>query len=227
VQIKIKMQMHKVVDFRDSGIYKHVKLCEPRNSMPDEDLIRYVHHKYFDKHQSVFTILKNAHVFSSSNASVEIPLGNNAMYDGIYDIWLRNCVAVKSITLCFDKVEIPIPEFKLDENISIQIPLAFLSDGSAVNNIFANNVRSVFPELNLSFIPSIALGSDKLTIKLNDPASCDVCISTVYYQNHNLRSMLVHAENTFYVNGEPFVTRNGFVKRANPPHGKKPGCIIC
>jgi hypothetical protein len=222
----MKMQVHDIEDFRETGIYQYVKATEPQNTMPMEQLVRYTHHKYYTK-KSCFSTIKNAHKFSSSNACVEIPLGTNAKYDGIYDIWLRNCCGVISITLCFGDVEVPIPEFKLDNDTSIQIPLALCTNGKEVSHIFAHETSSIFPQNHISFIPSIAFLDQKLTIKLNKEGSCDAHISTVYYNNIAFRRILANSTNTFYINGEPYVTTwGGHVRRASDS-SKRNGCVIC
>lgn len=219
------MQVHDITDFCDTGIYKHVKATEPRNNMSMEQLVRYTHHKYYTN-KSCFSTIKNAHKFTSSNACVEIPLGRDAKYDGIYDIWLTNCVAVLSITLCFGDVEIPIPEFKLNNDLSIQIPLAFASQNEKVRHIFAHPHKTICPANHLSFIPSTAFIDQKLIIKFNDVAKCDAQISTVYYNDLSWRRCLANSTNTFYVNGEPYMTTwGGHVKRASEATNK--GCIIC
>lgn len=218
------MIVHNIEDFCNSGIYKHVKAIEPQNNMPNEQLIRYVHRTFYEPFQNVFTTLKDAHVFKINNGSVDIPVGKTAEYDGIYDIWLRDCVGVTQLSVCFNGVEIPIQPFELDRDIAIQIPLAFKpikasihdSRSSEVKHIFANSTNAILPmyqQNEVSFIPCLALANDKLTIKVNESAMCDVHISTVYYNDNRFRQKLMGRKTMFFVNGKPFFAYKGVVSR--------------
>lgn len=220
------MKIHDITDFRETGIYKHVKATEPQNNMPPEQLVRYIYNKYYTK-ESLFLTIKDSHIFpSNSDGEIHIPLGGAARYDGIYDIWLRNCVGITSITLCFGDLEVPIPEFKLNNDICIQIPLAFMTEGKEVSNVFAYATSELGLKNTCSFIPSVAIQVDKMIIKLNNTGpSCDAHISTIYYNSLSWRRRLVHSQNTFYIAGEPFVTINGQVQK--PDNAKQSGCIIC
>lgn len=222
------MHIQDIRNFCETGIYKHVKATEPRNTMPMEQLVRYAHDKYY-ANKNIFSTIKDSHKFSSSNGCVEIPLGQNAKYDGIYDIWLLNCVGVVTITLCFgEDIEIPIPEFKLKDDISIQIPLAFCTEGKEVTQMFADIQGNLRSQNHNSFIPSVAFVDQKLTIKLNDMATCDAVISTVYFSDIDVRRRLANYTNKFYINGEPFVTTwGGKVQLAPEKSSGGTGCVIC
>jgi hypothetical protein len=199
-----------IVDFRDSPFYKHAKLVDPKTrDMTDEKLVDVVlNHLERKEPTKVYKfMLKDAHTMSpDDHGRIAIPVGKKEMYDGIYDIWLRECENVTSITIVFayNKIEVPVQEFKFRDDKSIQIPLAFMSDGDEVKHMFLE------PKRRMSFIPSIALDFDKMFIQLNEGARCKVCISTLYCQRY-IRMKLSCGINTFYVNGTPLVATGGMV----------------
>ena len=219
------MRTFDIKDFRNSGVYLHAKAQEPHDELSIEDYVRYVHDRYFTSKEHSFTTLKDAHTIACVNSVIEIPLGRNAKYDGIYDIWLHNCSGITSITLCFGKVEIPIHDFKLDTNVSIQIPLAFAVEGKEVKHVF-HNTWGFLPQNEVSFIPSIAFLHDNLVIKLNKDAECEACISTIYYSNKEFRMRLLHARNIFYINGEPYATHSGGILAKSFAYKSKQACFI-
>lgn len=220
------MRTQKIRDFRETGIYQHVKAVEPDNNMPIEKFALYVLYKYIKSNDNTYFTVRDAHVLPCNDGCIDIPLGTNAKYDGIYDIWLRNCCGVTSISVCFGTLEIPIPEFKLRNDLSIQIPLAFLTEGNEVDHIFSNSTSHIMTRFYTSFIPSIALVNNKLTIKVNKEATCDAHISTVYFRNNSYRTCLAHCQDTFYIDGKQYVAYGGNVSIATEKTSNQ-GCVIC
>jgi hypothetical protein len=217
--------MYDFKDFRETALYKHMVLVNRhyKDMQPIDAALKIISKMEKDDCvHSYFACIKDAQTFSDcittdTDVLIEVPLGTKSTYDGIYDIWLRDCTNVASISVMFDanKMEIPI-EFKLLDDRTIQIPLAFLSDGGKVKEGFYKNN-------NMSFIPSIAIQFDRLFIKLNAGAQCNVCISTIYCQTHR-RRVLAQRTNTFYVNGVPLQTMSGQVFLASD--ARKIGCTI-
>lgn len=216
------MKVQNIIDFRESSIYKHLKLVHQKD-VTDEQLIQKVL-KGSDK--NILCTLRDSHVFtelvtSDTSTCIHVPFGP---YHGIYDIWLRDCNNVATISVVFDNVEIPITEYKRYDN-SIQIPLAFIPDsvqGAGVANLFIHRESCICSINRISYIPVIALQYDTMHIRLNAGASCKVHISTVYHEKDYSR-MLVCSRNIFYVNGVPLVTMRGTVTKYNDNEG----CIIC
>lgn len=229
----IDMLITDITNFKDSAIYKHVKLVNnDTQTLTDEQFAVYLlgDLEKKDSQPSKITI-ENAHVLdtlvaSADDTRIEIPTGcnKNICYDGIYDIWLHDCENVTSISVVFPKynVEIPITEFKLQTNCSIQIPLAFLPDGNKVRHMFTK--IEGHSTICVSYIPTIAIQYDTMVIKLNPDARCKVHISTLYYQKP-YRTRLVLHESKFYVNGVPLTVRCGIVHKC-PKHALKRGCTI-
>ena len=122
--------MQKIVDFRDSGHYKHIRLTEP-NTLSDEQLLLATMHRYRSNQHISF--LRDSHVFTSTptadeETTIEIPTASaSSLYDGVYDIWLRDCHEVKKVKVKFNdvEVELDVKDLKTLNNGDIQIPLAF------------------------------------------------------------------------------------------------------
>ena len=205
-----------IKDFRDTALYKHIKPSKP--GLSDEHLALEVLRSHGHDYPSLTLAIKDARelrsfVTSHGDVRIEVPMGCGATkYHGIYDMWLRDCENVTSISIVFKNVEIPIPEFKRRDDGSIQIPLAFMSgDGDVVKSRFLE--EKGFCNMRMSFIPSVAIEFDTMFIKLNAGAQCSkVSLSTVYFEREFMR-MIYRSYNVFYVNGVPLATRSGMVAR--------------
>lgn len=219
--------IHEIKDFREAVAYRHAKLITQNveNTSDESITVFSLYKEYASTRTSRFATLKDIHVFSGQD-SIDITTGRTAMYDGIYDIWLRNCNNVKTVSMCFNNnnIEIPIPNFAEQKDESIQIPLTFALNGKPVNHVFFDSEPGWFPKRNLSFIPTVALPFDKLSIKLNTGASCDVHISTIYFQTL-FRREIVQSTCKFYVNGVPLLARSGIVQQCTKENENC--CIIC
>ena len=214
-------------DFRESPIYNHFK--HTYQNLSDEELALTVLKCHGHEYPSLYLAIKDAHeltnfVTTEEDVRIEIPVGSEAaQYHGIYDIWLRDCENITSIFMAFKNVEIPIPEFKRHDDGSVQIPLAFMSDGDVVSRMFFEDAG--FGKTRMSFIPSVAIEFDTLVIKLNIGARCSrVLLSTTYFEREFMR-IIYRGYNVFYVNGMPLATRSGTVARQFD--SKDTGCIIC
>lgn len=214
-------------DFRESPIYQHFK--NTYQNLSDEELALTALKCHGQEYPNLSLAIKDAHeltnfVTTEEDMRIEIPVGSDAArYHGIYDIWLRDCENITSISMAFKNVEIPIPEFKRHDDGSVQIPLAFMSDGDVVRRRFFENIG--FGKIRMSFIPSVAIEFDTLVIKLNTGARCSrVSISTVYFERELMR-MIYRSYSVFYVNGVPLATRSGTVVRQSDSNDS--GCIIC
>jgi hypothetical protein len=218
--------VHEIKDFRGSTMFRQAKL-ETQNvkGINDEAVTCFALHDAFDvTEHAYFATLKDIHAFSGTETiQVPVGLGNLSKYDGIYDIWLRNCQNVQTISVCFDNVEIPITRFEKTKDESVQIPLTFSTDGNPVGHVYLHRETGWYNR-RLSFIPSIAIQFDRMFIKLNPGASCDVVISTIYFQRY-FRREIVHSSNTFFVNGVKLLAQNGTVQEYDA--SKKKSCIIC
>jgi len=214
------MKIHNITDFRDTGVYKHAKLIQPQ--LTDVQLVAHLLKKSYD---NVFFTIRDSHVFETDiDTRIDIP-GSRVAYDGIYDIWLTDCNNVASISVMFSNIEIPITEFKINEQNAIQIPLAFWPDSpnSGVKHLFSNSESCCFGSKNrVSYIPNVAIQFDNMWIKLNAGATCKVHISTVYF-GYDYRRVLAQSQNIFYVNGVPLVARAGMVSKHTEQSN---GCII-
>lgn len=210
-----------IVNLRDTQLYKNLEFMQSFTTKTDEEAARYILHNIFQQDgfdNSALTV-KDAHHFSytSSCVSLKIPLGgDNALYDGIYDIWLCHCKDIHSISLVFKNIEIPITNFKIYKNNRIQIPLVTTCDdcpSKPVEKLEVTQVQSFFTNVkHVSFIPSIAIQFDEMYIKLNEGASCEVVISTLYLQHFSRREIFC-SKNVFKICGASFYTLSGMVHR--------------
>jgi hypothetical protein len=226
---EITMKIHNIIDFRDTGIYKHKKLVAPSDLTDEQLIVRTCK----DTYNNLFYTLRDSHVLSDmilteDSVRINVPLGSSKnMYDGIYDIWLKDCSNVKSISIVFDNVEIPITEFKVQGH-SVQIPLAFVQESTneGVKHLFTHNEYSFGSKTRLSYIPAVAIAYDNMYITINSGASCKVHISTVYLEN-DYRRRIAQSSNTFYVNGIPLVARCGTVCKVPDESVSNKGCVLC
>lgn len=223
--------MQSITDFRETGAYKHARLVDP-GDLTDEQLVRRILAK---SNNNLLCTLQDARILdvfeSETDPRIHVPLGaDNSLYDGIYDIWLRDCNNVATISVVFthNNIEIPITEYKRHGN-SIQIPLAFMPElaRDGVKHIFNKTESCLFLRKRLSYIPSVTIQFDKMYIKLNPGASCKVHLSTVYHEQPYRREM-VCSSNIFYVNGVPLITKSGTVERyiEKENNTSTSGCII-
>lgn len=199
-----------IKDFRTTRSYQIVIKKHPHITSTEDLVVKTLH----EQHKSSYITLNATHTIDKIVAtSIEIPI-SSTLYDGIYDIWLIDCINVTDITVCFDNVEIHIPEFKQSEG-KVQIPLTF--DETTVFYECKG-----FNAMHVSFIPTIAMSYDRLRIKLNSSAVCKVQISTIYF-TQDVRKHMIHSSNMFYVNGVPLITRCGAVWK----HTGNNQCVVC
>lgn len=120
--------------------------------------------------------------------------------DGIYDIWLRNMDNVKTITMSISGVGIVYYKEELEKSVTeFQIPLAFDTTGQRVDSYFFDKSKQPF---HISWIPTPPFRYTDMTIQLNEGASAEVCLSTVFFPKHQRRE-LSYSNTMFYINGKP------------------------
>lgn len=190
--MNIPAKIHNVVDFKQSPLYNHLQLVH--KNFNDEQILEIV----LSQDENKFVCIENSFTVSGAT-KIDIPLSRYCPdYQGIYDITLKNCANVSSVVVSFKNVDVEIPCKEGAEEI--QIPLAF-----------TGKVERMFFEPNrTSFIPTVGLHFDVMSIKLNEGASCDVCLSTVHF-GKTLKTHIVCSNIVFYINGEQFVTKCGEV----------------
>lgn len=196
-----------ITNFKDSAAFQFMK-CTQKQERTDEDLAIMSLSLHKSDITGHFIFIEDAYTFSHTQ---EMGVGSkNVKYDGIYDIWLKDCVNVSSVSIVFECAgpEISIESIKSGQE-TIQIPLAFQADSVKHVTHYYSDLNGV--RRNVSFIPTLALyATQHMRIKLNEGASATVCLSTVYAPKL-YRQSLVNAYNIFYVDGKPFVTMHGKV----------------
>jgi hypothetical protein len=217
-------------EFRNSLIYRHVKLVAPKG-LSDEELVVFALSQHETCAQSLskqknfieycyFLNDSHVHMLEADKPVSYLPI-QGKLFDGIYDIWLKECNNVGKISLVFNDLEIPIDNFKPNAD-TIQIPLTFMTDSQSHISHFFNYEYS-WCSKKMSYIPTVALPYTKFGIKLNPGASAKMYISTIYLPKQ-YRKILVHSQNVFFVNGKPLITRCGEV---HPYTEEKCSCTIC
>lgn len=189
---------YSITDFRKNPRYLHKKLCEKENNIHNLLLtcLGEGSHYYFLEDDVIINVKGSTYIDNNT-------VGTLRVFDGIYDIWLRNCKNVRFITIELDGIGIVYNKtFDDGQSNDIQIPLAFESTGKPVEYMFYEEKGLL--NTYVSFIPANGLIFNKMRIVLNEDAEVTVNLSTVY-MHINCRRQMVHCPVHFYINGNIYL----------------------
>lgn len=190
-----------IKDFRKTPTYLHAKLCIGATDI-QELLLTSLDRKFVYMENDV-----TLHIKGSSFELNHSTVPRMGVFDGIYDIWLRNCKNVTHISIEIEGINEPVYTrsfCKADCDVcpeNIQIPLAFEPDGERVQYMLYDEK---FFKRYVSCIPANGLIRNTMTINLNEGAEATLELSTVYMPTVYRRDM-ANTQVYFYINGKEYM----------------------
>ena len=209
-------------DFRDKPMYRHVSIMPNMSHKSDEEkalmALRLMNLEW--TFNATFICLRDAHTYTpcENTECTQIVLISREkpeeLYKGIYDIILKECKDITSLSLVFESndgitTECPLPVPNSNQE-TYRVPLAFATGSQEYEDHVLYAIDDSFRQ-KVSFIPTCALNIRSMYIKMNQGAHATASISTVYLSRWSINNMRTGITK-FWIDGVPYMAMDGNIQ---------------
>jgi len=188
------MSYYDIQDFRTTRLYEHAK-----TQYPDEDLQTLAClYSGVENNPSRIICIEDSVVKEFTSACTLNEVVN--LEEGIYDIWLRACKNLTSVSMHIEGIgDVFTRTFDQPYDGHVQIPLYFDKNNKRIYQFMYNKSRY---KNMVSFIPAVGIRAfNKVIIRINDGAQAVLYLSCMYLPLC-IRREIGDKTHAFYIDGK-------------------------